>query len=491
MIEITKEIKEKLVEMGLDPNASDDDARRFIEENNIEIVVEKEDDYTEGEVRQGCADPAGSGKRITVSATDEEMRKIEFLSYARRLGQEAYAAQELKKGKSIREIATGMLERSSKVVPVTASANIGLSEKEKKTYSFRKLINAMATNDWKDAGFERECSQAAAKQIRANPRGAFVPMDILQSQRDYISITKPSGSAGGNLVATDLLADNFIDVLRARMVLPKLGVTMLTGLVGNIALPKQSSASTAYFVADGTDITESDLGFKQVVLSPKNIGVNVKYTRQLLLQSSPSIEALVRNDLFATTAAGIENAVLNGTGSGNQPRGLLNISTIPKISMGENGAAISWAAVVAMETAVSDANVYDDGTMAYLVNSKTRGLMKTVEKFPNTGYELYRSQGVNQPGDVNGYPGYMTNFLPSNGTKGTGENLSTAIFGRWSDLVIGLWGVLDLVVDPYTLAQQGGIRVIAYQSFDVATRHDESFAICTDIDTSSLLLPTA
>ena len=138
-----------------------------------------------------------------------------------------------------------------------------------------------------------------------------------------------------------------------------------------------------------------------------------------------------------------------------------------------------------METLVADSDIYDDGTMKYLVNARTRGKLKSTLKFPYTGIPIFEKGSAPGEGEINGYPALMTNLLPKDGTKGTGENLSTALFGRWSDLIVGMWGVLDIMSDPYTKSASGDIRVIAFQSFDTNIRYAQSFAKCTDIDNAA------
>jgi HK97 family phage major capsid protein len=345
---------------------------------------------------------------------------------------------------------------------------------EVKRFSVLRAINALANPGesaaQKAAAFERECSEAASAKIGKQSRGFMVPYDV--QKRD---LTVGSATGGGNLVVTDLLSGSFIDILRNAMVLNQLGARMLTGLNGMIAIPKQTGAATAYWVAENGAPTESAQTIGQVTMAPKTVGAFSDISRRLLLQSSIDVEAMVQNDLATVLGLAIQQAAINGTGADNQPSGLLTLVT-PGIIGGDNGAAPTWANVIALETAISAANA-DIGTLGYLTNAKVRGKLKGTDKFSSTGQPVW--EAGNMP--LNGYRAAVTNAVPSNLVKGSSGAVASAIlFGNFADLVIGMWGGLDLMVDPYTGSTAGTIRVVALQDVDVAVRNVESFASMVD-----------
>lgn len=355
------------------------------------------------------------------------------------------------------------------------TAEIGMSEKEVQRFSLLRALNAKANPDdraaQRAAAFELECSQAAYEKAGKEVRGIMVPFDVLQ--RDLVVGT---ASAGGNLVATNLLSGNFIDLLRNAMVLPGLGAQMLTGLVGNIAIPKQSGAATAYWVAESAAVTESQQTFAQVPMSPKTVGALTDLSRKLLKQSSVDVEAMVQRDLATILGLAIQSTAINGGGS-NEPTGILQTAGIGDVAGGTNGAAPTWAHIVELETDVSVANA-DIGSLAYLTNAKVRGKLKNTEQFSSTN-----GMPVWQNGDtpLNGYRAAVTNAVPSNLTKGTASGTCSAIiFGNFADLLIGMWGGLDILVDPYTGGAAGNVRIIVHQDVDVAVRHAESFSAMQD-----------
>ena len=354
------------------------------------------------------------------------------------------------------------------------TADIGLDKRETKRYSLLRALNALANPGdaaaQRAAAFERECSEAAAAKLGKQSRGFMVPTEI---QKRDLNVT--TATAGGNLVATDLLGGSFIDALRNAMVIDKMGTRMLTGLVGNIAIPRLSGTGTAYWVAENTAPTESDQTIAQVTMSPKTVGAFTDVSRRLLLQSSLDVEAMVQNDLASILGLAIQQAAINGSGASNQPSGILTRVTASVIG-GANGAAPTWANIVQLESDVAVANA-DVGTLGYLTNARVRGKLKTTSKV--TGQNGFVWDDGDTP--MNGYRTAVTNAVPSNLVKGTSGSVCSAIvFGNFADLVIGMWGSLDLMVDPYTGSTAGTVRVVALQDVDVQLRNVVSFATMVD-----------
>ena len=386
-------------------------------------------------------------------------------------GGDKLAAEALRSGKTVEQFRQDMLKHvSSQPLP---SADIGLSKREAQQFSFLRAINALCSPvdraAQEAAAFEREASDAVAAKTGKSARGFYVPSDV--QRRD---LTVGTATAGGHTVATNLLASSFIDLLRNKMSVTAMGAQFLTGLIGNIAIPRQTGGAAAYWVAESGPPTESAAAFDQVAMSPKTVGAYSDISRKLLLQSSIDIEAFVRNDLATVMALAIDLAALNGTGASNQPRGVLQTSGIGSVAGGTNGLAPTWANIVDLETAVAIANA-DVGTMGYLTNAKVRGKLKTTSKV--SGQNGFIWEG----GELNGYRAGVSNQVPSNLTKGTSNGVASAIvFGNWADLIIGQWGTLDLLVDPYSNSTSGTVRVVAMQDVDVAVRNAVSFSAMLD-----------
>jgi HK97 family phage major capsid protein len=211
-------------------------------------------------------------------------------------------------------------------------------------------------------------------------------------------------------------------------------------------------------------------------MTPKTCGAFTDFSRKLMLQSSIDVENFVRGDLAAVLALEIDRVALHGSGASNQPTGIAATAGIGSVAGGANGAAPSWANIVALETEVAIDNA-DIGRLAYVTNARVRGKLKVTEKAGSTGLWVYADGAT----PLNGYQTIVTNQVSSTLTKGTSSGVCSAIFfGNWADLLIGMWSGVDLTVDPYQGATAGTVRVVALQDVDVGIRHPESFAAMLD-----------
>ena len=264
-------------------------------------------------------------------------------------------------------------------------------------------------------------------------------------------------SAGGDLIAPDFRPGSFIELLRNRSALTQAGITTLTGLSGNVAIPRQASSGTAYWLAESGAPTESQQSIDQVNLSPKTLGAFTDYSRRLMLQSSIDVEGMIRSDLAQVIALEIDRVGLYGLGNTNQPLGVKATTGINTSDFAAD--TPTWAEVVGMEGLIEADNA-DIGQMRYIINSTMLANLKVKERA--SGYPVYV---IDNETTMNGYPVIVSNQVA------TGD----VWFGVWSQLILGLWSGLDLTVDPYTHSTSGTIRVVALQDLDYAVRHPESF----------------
>ncbi len=344
----------------------------------------------------------------------------------------------------------------------------GYSNSMKETdFSIVRAIRAVINNDWRDASREREASDGIAKQIGRQSRGGFfVPEEAwLPSRQEQRDLVKGVAGSGGYLAATDVLGESFIDRLAPKSVMLSAGVRTLDGLVGDVAIPREATGPTAYWVAENVALTEGAQTFEQVALTPKTVGAFVDISRRLILQSSLDVEAMVRDDILRSLATAIDLAILQGTGT-DQPTGVKGISGVTDIS-GTDGNTLAWSDVVDLETAIATANA-DSGKLAYITNPHMRGVAKQTLITATYGDKMLWQDG---PTPLNGYPALVTGQIPANLGKGSGTSLSYIFFGDWSTVLLGRWSGLDVLVDPYTGGTAGTVRVIAFNDMDVAVRH--------------------
>ena len=357
----------------------------------------------------------------------------------------------------LEKIGTSQVEQPIRSTDVTSN-DVGLSQKEVKRFSFIRALNYLANpgdqSARRDAEFEIEVGNAAAKQYERSSNGIVVPNEVLR--RD---LNVGTATAGGNLVDDVLLSSSFIELLRNRLALAQAGMTTLSGINGNISIPKQGSSATAYWVGEGSSPTESQQTIEQVNLSPKTCGAFVDYSRKLLLQSSIDVEQMVRNDLARTLALELDRVGLNGSGSSNQPLGIINTTGIGTETITGFG---TFAEYIAMETDVAVANA-DAGALRYIINASARGALKSTEKASGTAQFVYEND------QINGYPVTVSNQLANN----------DAVFGDFSQLIMAMWSGLDLTVDPYAGATAGTVRIIALQDVDFAVKQPGAFCYGT------------
>jgi len=441
--------------------------------------------------------PAAAAATQEVDASEirqAEQLRIKLMSeVGKKYGQEDLATKCIAENKSLAEFNAMLLDAlpgARKYTPETRSdedVNLGLTPKDQKRFQFLRLIRARTYGhdqpDFvKEAAFELDVCKAAGEQAKKQnrkQRGLIIPNDILLYQNpdaagNWRAVQElravlaqrvlTQAVAGASVIAEDLLASSFIDLLRNRMILSALGITVLAGLDGDVAIPRLTGGGTAFWLAtDETDITEATQTLDQVTLVPRNVGALSVFTRQLLLQSSVAIEALVRSDIATVLAIAIDLAGLYGTGAGGQPTGVANVAGIG--APGAFAAAVpTFAEVISLETVVAQANALT-ASLAYGVDTGMRGSLKSAEKFTNTGLTIW------EPGNtLNGHRAEVSNQI----TDGD------VFFGNWSDLLQGVWGGLDVLIDPYTLSARGNTRVISFWTTDFAVRHAASFSFEND-----------
>lgn len=351
----------------------------------------------------------------------------------------------------------------------TPDSDLGLTEKETKKYSLLRAIQALIPNSGIEAPFERECSNEIAKRTGQKPGGFFVPMDIQTRRLDPINkraistrdLLVSEALYGSKLVGTEHQGASMIELLRNKPLAAQLGVQVLTGLVGDIAFPKQTGSGSFYWVGEGGEPTESQLSVGQVKLSPKEGAAYQEYSRTLLLQASPSIETLVQDDLVAIASLGVDKAVFHGSNSNFQPKGIVNEVGVGSV----DGAGIGWEGIVDFETKVAVSNA-DVNAMYYAMNPTLRGILKTRLKAMNTAVFLMGEDGM-----VNGYRSAVSNQITS----------GYIFFGDFRQEMLAYWGLMDVLVNPFSKDITGMVRVSIRLDVDCGARQPVAFSVSTNV----------
>ena len=340
-------------------------------------------------------------------------------------------------------------------------------------FSLLRMLNDIADGR-QLSGLEADVAQMGADEYRRlglSGSGVQVPLAALRAASGQ-NVTTPAD--GGNLAET--MASRYVQSLRDNLPIARLGANILTNLVGTLPVIT-SQDITAGWGAEGAEAPISKASYAKAVMSPKRNFANVATTRDLLRQTSFDVEADLIDKINYAHARIIEDAAINGAG-GNAPTGILKTAGIGSVSMGTNGAAITWDKVVALESLVASLNGLK-GRLGYLTNAKVIGALKTTVCGSNTSRFILDALVSNM---VNGYGIEMTNLVPANLTKGTAaDKCSALIFGNWSDLYVGHWGGIDLIVDPYTGKRKGEIEICMNCYNDVLVAEPKSFAAIQDI----------
>jgi len=351
-----------------------------------------------------------------------------------------------------------------------------------------------------DSSRERELSTELARRTGMSAKGFLVPVSVFRKRLEKRVLT--AGGAAGELVGTDHRGDLYIDLLRSALVTRRLGATVLNDLRGNVEIPRLDASAGFAWVAENAAITPSDPDVGEATLTPKHAGAITEYSRNLLLQSSPDIEQLLRADFAATLARGVDKAALRGGGS-NEPVGIMaSASAVKKVSM---SGGITWAGILEIIATVEGGNALGTSP-GWAVNpwvvkmgrQTVKATTKVAQDTGSPGDEVLVDVNdagagfvIDMPNAIAGYPAIASTLLAGSPADTTPSPDIPAVdgevvFGNWSDLVIGYWSVLDILVNPYaaTPYSKGNVQIRGMLTTDVELRHAASFCFSEDIPIS-------
>ena len=291
-----------------------------------------------------------------------------------------------------------------KTPPLFAGSNTKTEEQREdekvdvQHYSLFRAIQAQVTGDWSKAEYERDCSIKIADELGREAKGLFIPYEV---QRAVLTTANSSA-----LVGTEHRDDMFIESLQADSIVMSMGAQLLTGLVGNVDIPKALGGVVMDWIGEDSDAPATDANFGTVALTPRTIAGAIAISRKLLKQSSPSIERMLEADLRKGMALGIDIAVIAGTGADNQPLGIMNTTGVNTQAIADATNYVpTFAEAVGFETALADDNALR-GSLSYLTTPKINGLTKTQPIDAGSGIFL------NQDNKMNGYTVKGSSLVP-------------------------------------------------------------------------------
>jgi HK97 family phage major capsid protein/HK97 family phage prohead protease len=401
------------------------------------------------------------------SPLEQEKKRVEAIRKLCKANDldERYAELWARNGTSWDQIGDEIIQikqERNKQAPQSA-AHLGMSQSETRKYSLARAIHAVATKDWSKASLESEASKAVAQRLgrMAGEYSFFIPMDVQMLQRD---LAVGTASVGGNLVGTTVMS--FIEQLRNRSVVMRMGATMMPGLTSFVAIPRQITAGTGFWLANeqGT-ATESQPTFNQLTLSPRTVAGYTEISRQLLLQTAGQADSIVNTDLARVIGLAVDSAALHGPGTGGQPSGI-TVTAGLGTSNPTTGTNVAYADMIRFQTTVAGANAMFPG-FGYVTTPVVAGILMGKPRFTNSDTPIWGGNLLD--GQVVGAPAMSSLQV------GSGSMLA----GDFSQVMIGEWGALEIEVNPYAQFQSGIIGVRAMYTCDVGVRYGAAFALGT------------
>lgn len=361
------------------------------------------------------------------------------------------------------------------------TGTVKVNQRDAGEFRFCRAIEAICTGNWSQAPLELQIHQETMRAFgKKEIAGFYVPTELLRSMlvRDNTpaNVVTTVKEKGGNTVATELRS--FADLLRDRLVVREMGAEVLSGLSSNITIPKVTQGAEAVFVSENTEFQPSTMGTTQIPLNAKTVATYIDVSRKLTIQSSLSVENWIRRELAGKIARAIDRAALMGDGQGPNPKGIMSYAAAKLGSLG--GAALNYKAIIDLETAVADKNADLSDRLGYLTTPSVRGFLKQKEVAKNTAVFCW-TQSTAQDGALNGYPAMTSNILKPKAGAG-GKRLHPLIYGAWDQIIIGEFGTLQVLVNPFSLQHIGNVRISAVMETDIAIRYEEAFAFYDDVD---------
>ncbi len=309
------------------------------------------------------------------------------------------------------------------------------------------------------SGAAAEYSQETERRTGRKAQGVFVPMSALEQR---VATTGNSSQ----IAMSENRPDQYIEPLRNSLLARQLGVRVLTGLTGNITVPRHGASMTTGWVAENQALSASDMGFQNVTLSPKHAGGITEMSRQLIQQSSPDVEKLIRDDLSFMLAQAIDSALIRGGGA-NEPTGVLATAGIQTANL----ATLTWANVLTMLQKLDISNATAVNIVASMkVKAKLQGTLK------NPGIAGF----IMENGKVGDLPAYFSNQVAE---KAGAPNSGRIVAGDWAQVLLGIWSEIDVLVNPFDSVAyaRGGVLIRAMSTVGIAVRRPEAFVFAEDV----------
>lgn len=391
---------------------------------------------------------------------------------------ERYVDHWISTGASLETVADDLLKIQQERGDKGARTFLDMTPKETQRYSLMRALRAAQNRDWTKAGLELEANKEISKRLSKLPRAEtafFVPLDVMMRDRNpnqgyAVRDMTAAGVSGSNyLVGTNLMPGSFIDLLRNTSVALRMGVRRMSGLVGNVTIPKMTAGNTAYWLADETtQITESQPTIGQLSLAPKNVAALTELSHQLMQQSTPDAEQLVLDSIARDIALAVDVGILRGSGASGQPTGIATTGSIGSVS-GTSFYTNAQARILEFQSDVADNNALLPGFGYVTTPTVAANLMNKAELASTGTTRLW--QGNMSEGSLFGYPAMSSAQMSS----------ATMLAGWWPSVILAEWGVLELMTNPYSDFTRGLSAVRGWYTCDVGVRYAGAWSYASSI----------
>ncbi|MGL1833041.1 phage major capsid protein [Rhodocyclaceae bacterium SMB388] len=363
-----------------------------------------------------------------------------------------------------------LIERHAK----DAQALAGLTRQTPPMYSITSALSDLLNKTRSTEGWGvKELSSSIVEQWGTQSRGLLIPFDKLLS-RDLSMTTSASGGA----LASEYFTGGIIDAVRPASAVLAAGATVIEGIRGSkLIIPRWDDTTTLAWVGESSPAPATVPSFSQLVIVPRTLCATVTVSHQLIRDATLAggFEFALREQLLRAAMSEIDRAALAGSGIDAEPLGLLNNADVGVVSLGTDGGPLTWAKLAEIEDTIASANTETTST-SWITNSAVRRKLRNTARGTGLDYILTGN-------DLMGRRAIVSEHMPNNLSKGGGGNLSAAVMGNFTDIIIGFFGppAMDVIMHPRNFNE---VKITAFVEVGVGVRRVQSFAICKDIVTT-------
>lgn len=303
-------------------------------------------------------------------------------------------------------------------------------------FSFARLVKAMSTGRWGEAQFEKEEIEKAMEE--------------------------DTDTLGGYLVPTQY-SNEIINILYAKAVVRAAGATVYPMQRNTLEIPKADSGTTSYWGEELGTKSASDMSFSQIRLVAKKHYAMVKLSNELIADSSPAVETVVRNDMAKQLALGEDLAFLTGSGVGSEPQGFDNIAGI-----GSTSVALTSLDTDDILDAMYQVENNNSKVTGFIMHPETANTLRQL-KDANGRPIFFSDPSAKISDNLFGLPVYKTTQLPLAGSGGF------LLCGDFSEAVIGQRQRVELASSEHVGFTSDSTYIRAVMRVDFAVKHTGAF----------------